>query len=515
MPRDCDVLILGAGPTGLALALWLAHFGVRLRIVDQAPEPGTTSRALVIHARILEFYEQIGLAEEIVARGLKMGAANLWVAGRQRARLVFGDMGEGISPFPYALIFPQDEHERLLIERLAALGIAVERPVAAVGLAQCDDGVTARLRRADGGEETVEAHYVAGCDGTHSFLRTALDVGFPGGTYAHLFYVADVEASGPAVNGELNLALDDAEFMAIFPLKGAGHARFIGTVKHEGEAQRDLTYADVSPRLVDRLGVSVVRVNWFSTYHVHHRVAVGFRRGRAFLLGDAAHIHSPVGGHGMNTGIGDAVNLAWKLAAVLQGRADAGLLDTYEPERRAFARRLVATTDRTFQFVNNDGAIARAVRVRLVPVLLPALFRLPAMRRLMFRTVSQTNVNYRGSPIGLGAAGRITAGDRLPWLRQPDGTDNFAPLRALAWHGQIRGEASEETARACAEAGLALHRFPWSNAAGAAGFARGAFYLVRPDGYIGLAASGEAGAIDEVTSPDDNLQAVFGYLVKQ
>ena len=180
----------------------------------------------------------------------------------------------------------------------------------------------ARLRRSDGSEQAVEAAFIAGCDGTHSIVREALKVGFPGGTYSHIFYVADVEASGRAMNGELNGGLDEADFLAIFPLKGAGRARFIGTVKREAEARHDLTFDDVSPRLINRLDIKVERVNWFSTYHVHHRVAGHFREGRAFLLGDAAHIHSPVGGQGMNTGIGDAVNLAWKLAVVLQRRAD-------------------------------------------------------------------------------------------------------------------------------------------------------------------------------------------------
>jgi 2-polyprenyl-6-methoxyphenol hydroxylase-like FAD-dependent oxidoreductase len=494
MQRDTDVLIVGAGPTGLALALWLAQFGVKLRIVDQAAVPGTTSRALVLHARILEFYEQLGLAQDIVAQGVNFAAANLWVGGERKARLYFGDMGKGISPFPYALVFPQDEHERFLIDRLAARGIAVERPVTAVAMAQRADGVTVRLPRADGFEESVEAAYVAGCDGTHSFLRKALGLDFAGGTYSHIFYVADVQATGRAMNGELNLALDDAEFLAIFPLKGAGRARFIGTVKRDAEARTDLTFADVSPRLLDRLDIAIERVNWFSTYRVHHRVAARFSDARAFLLGDAAHIHSPVGGQGLNTGIGDAVNLAWKLAAVLQGNADATLLDSYAPERSAFARRLVATTDRAFQFINNDGALARLVRVRLVPLLLPALFRLHALRRLMFKTVSQTNVHYRASPLSTGAAGRVSAGDRLPWLRQPDGTDNFAALRDLSWQAHVYGDASDEIARACREAALELHRFSWSEAAHAAGLARGALYLIRPDGYVGLAAAGDAAA---------------------
>ena len=491
MKPEIEVLIVGAGPTGLVLALWLSHFGVKVRIVDEAAEPGTTSRALAVHARILEFYDQIDLAREIVDSWLKMGAATLWVAGKEKGRIVFGDMGQGISPFPYALIFPQDEHERLLIDRLREMGVTVERSTELVGFEDQGARVAARLRRPDGSEQTVEAAFIAGCDGTHSIVREALKVGFPGGTYSHIFYVADVEASGRAMNGELNGALDEAEFLAIFPLKGAGRARFIGTVKREAEARHDLTFDDVSPRLINRLDIKVERVNWFSTYHVHHRVAEHFREGRAFLLGDAAHIHSPVGGQGMNTGIGDAVNLAWKLAAVLQGRADPSLLDSYEPERIAFARRLVATTDRAFQFINNDGPIARLVRVRLVPLLLPALFSFREVRRLMFLTVSQTNVNYRGSALSTGSAGRVQAGDRLPWVRQESGTDNFASLRSLDWQAHVYGDASIETEQACTQAGLSLRRFPWSEAASKTGIARNAFYLVRPDGYVGLAAASD------------------------
>ena len=193
----------------------------------------------------------------------------------------------------------------------------------------------------------------------------------------------------------------------------------------------------------------------------------------------------------MNTGIGDAINLAWKLAAVLQGRADPSLLDSYEPERIAFARRLVATTDRAFQFINKDGAIARFVRVRLVPLLMPALFSFREARRLMFLTLSQTNVNYRDMALAVGSAGRVQAGDRLPWVCQEDGTDNFASLRSLDWQAHVYGDASIEIEQACTRAGPSMRRFPWSEAAGKTGIARNAFYLVRPDGYVGLAAASD------------------------
>src|ERR1700730_10290213 len=378
--RDTDVLIIGAGPTGLVLALWLTRLGVRVRIVDKTAEPGTTARAVAVQARTLELYREGGHGDEVA-----------------------------------------------------------------------EGGAMPQLRRPDEAREDCEAAYVAGCDGAHSTVRETLEIGFPGGVYAHLFYVADVEASGAGMNGEVHVARDATYFLADFPLKGNGRARLIGTVREEAERPHEnLSWNDVSKRVIEWMPIDVSRVNWFSTYHVHHRVADHFRKGRAFLLGDAAHIHSPVGGQGMNTGIGDAVNLAWKLAAVLQGRADAALLDSYEPERIAFARRLVATTDRAFTGVTSAGAIARLVRLHIVPILFPVITKLSSLRRLMFRTISQTGVNYRGSSVSEGRAGTVHGGDRLPWVKvKVNGVelDNFTSLTSLDWQVHLYGDASGDAAR--------------------------------------------------------------------
>jgi 2-polyprenyl-6-methoxyphenol hydroxylase-like FAD-dependent oxidoreductase len=295
----------------------------------------------------------------------------------------------------------------------------------------------APLRRPDGRLDACEATFVAGCDGVHSRVRETLSIGSPGGTYEHLFYVADVEARGVVMNGDVHVALDRTEFLAVFPLKGRHRARLVGTVRDEMDKQReDLTWDDVSTRVIEWMRIDIDAVNGFSTYHVHHRVADQFRRGRAFLLGYAAHIHSPVGGQGMNTGIGDAVNLAWKLAAVLHGRADDRILDTYEAERIAFARRLVATTDQAFTGVTSSSATARVLRLHIVPVVLPTLLRSRAFQRVAFRTVSQTAINYRRSVLSESYAGGVHGGDRLPWVRlDRDGhdADNFAPLTSLDW----------------------------------------------------------------------------------
>jgi 2-polyprenyl-6-methoxyphenol hydroxylase-like FAD-dependent oxidoreductase len=406
------------------------------------------------------------------------------------------------------LILPQDVQERLLVEALAARGVHVERGVTLTALAQRDDAAEVALRHADGRTETGRWSWVAGCDGAHSAVRHALGVPFPGARYARVYYVADVDARGPVINGDLDLALDTSDFLAVFPLPGEGRARLIGTIVAavEHEARADVTWNDVGGRVLAHLPIQVERVNWFSTYHVHHRVAGTSRMGRAFLLGDAAHIHSPVGGQGMNTGLGDAVNLAWKLAMVVQGHAPEALLDTYTPERRAFALRLVATTDRAFTLISRDGPLARLVREHAVPAVLPRVFRLDAARRLLFRTVSQIAIQYRASALSEGTAGHVHAGDRRPWTG-----GNFAALAALDWQAHLygvpagdaaptpragqAGEASPATngpeareaalAGACAGLGLPLHRFPAD--AARAGVPPGTLCLVRPDGYVALA----------------------------
>ncbi|MEO5702037.1 MAG: FAD-dependent monooxygenase [Casimicrobiaceae bacterium] len=482
MNRDSrwDVLVAGAGPTGLVLALWLTRLGVRVRIVDKTDGVATTSRALVVHARTLEFYQQLGIAEDAVARGRKFAGVQLWSHGAVRGQVVLGDIGADLSPFPYMLILPQDVHERLLVDALDAAGVAVERGTELAAFIATDDAIFATLRRRDGMEESCVTSYLAGCDGAHSTVRHGMGVGFAGDAYAHLFYVADVKAGGAVMNGDLNLALDTSDFLAVFPLPGEGNARLIGTIERGSEdEQRALRWDDVSRGVLDHLPLEIHNINWFSTYHVHHRVAARFRAGRAFLLGDAAHIHSPVGGQGMNTGIGDAVNLAWKLALVIEGRADDRLLDTYESERIAFARRLVATTDRAFTFVTRDGSIARVVREDVAPRVIPELLHAEVARRFLFKTVSQIEIEYRDSALSIGKAGRTHGGDRLPWMGI-----NFEPLQSLQWQAHVYGEASDALVALSRELALALHVFPGSRDAG---LPADTLLLVRPDGYIALA----------------------------
>jgi 2-polyprenyl-6-methoxyphenol hydroxylase-like FAD-dependent oxidoreductase len=482
-----DVLIVGAGPAGLVLALWLTRQGVKVRIIDKTSEPGTTSRALAVQARTLELYQQLDLTEAVIANGHHVPATNIWVEGRPAARISLEDIGTGLTRYPFLQIFPQDQHEKLLIQRLEQVGVQVERSTECLDFDDSPDGILARLRGPDGAEQDCEARYIVGCDGARSRIRNVIGSGFPGGTYRQLFYVADVDATGAAANGELHIDLDEADFLGVFPITDKGRVRLIGTVRDERADRADsLEFGDVSDRAIRHMKLQVDKVNWFSTYHVHHRVTDHFRKGRAFLVGDAAHIHSPAGGQGMNTGIGDAINLAWKLESVLAGRAPDALLDTYESERIGFARRLVATTDRVFSFATAEGRLAEMVRTRIAPLILPLAARLDATRDFMFRTVSQIMLNYHDSSLSSGKAGQVRGGDRLPWVAT-DAADNHAPLKEIGWQAHVYGAAKPELSSWCTAHGLRLHVFTWQPEHQAAGLARDALYLLRPDTYVALA----------------------------
>jgi 2-polyprenyl-6-methoxyphenol hydroxylase-like FAD-dependent oxidoreductase len=481
------VLITGAGPTGLVLALWLTKIVIPVRLIDQSEKPGTTSRALVLHARNLEFYRQLGIDQVAIERSIPFKVANLWLHGKKIGTASFGDLGVNISPYPYALIFPQDLHEQMLVEQLELLGIRVERNTTLLSFRSTENKVVAQIKKKNGEEETYEAAYLAGCDGAHSIARKELGIEFAGGTYQDIFYVADLQAEGAAADGQMHGALDDADFLAIFPMKGKGRIRLVGSVRRDLQQKEHLAWDDVSQHIIQVMKIDVKEVKWFSTYHVHHRVASHFQQGNVFLLGDAAHIHSPVGGQGMNTGIGDAVNLAWKLGAVLQGTSPASLLPTYETERIAFARQLVDTTDRAFVFVTARGRLATWVRLHLVPLLIPFLFRFAFVRRKMYKILSQTSIRYPKSPISAGNAGRIKGGDRLPWVNFPDGTNNYESLRSMDWQLHCYGEASASLQQTAKEKHIALHIFPWNKTAQTAGLKQEAFYLIRPDGHVALA----------------------------
>lgn len=472
------VLIVGAGPTGLVLAIWLRKKGIPVRIVDQSSGPGLTSRALVVHARTLEFYQQLGFADQLIEAGILVHELVIRRGGKIVAKPQLAAFGKDLTPFPHILFCSQDVHEEILVKILKDLGTEVERNTNLVEFRQDKDRVHSVLSGPKGREE-FSSDYLCGCDGAHSTVRKELGIGFPGGTYEHIFYVADVLVEKEAMDRGLEVALGKNDFCIVMPIRLKDSVRLTGIVPPEKELKKDIQYEDIDEVVKGNAGLKVKKVRWFSIYHVHHRVAYNFKKGRVFLAGDAGHIHSPVGGQGMNTGIGDAVNLAWKIADVLLKKSDKKILESYEPERVAFAKVLIRSTDTAFKMVTNSSWWASYFRYYLVPVLLAFITRFKVVLKLMFSVVSQTRIHYRDSFLSEGKVGAIHAGDRLPWLG-----NNYDSLNILDWQVHIYGKASLELKKITDGRALKLFEFEFSQKARRKGFVQDAVYLIRPDGHI-------------------------------
>ena len=499
---DTDVLIVGAGPTGLMLANQLARRGVRIRIIDRHAGPARESRALGVQARTLEIYSHLGIADRAVALGKKADGAVLWAEGRRAARVPLGDIGRDVSPYPYLLVLGQDDNERLLGDALRARGLGVEWNTELVGLAQDSDHVTATLKNADGTRSEVRVPWLAGCDGARSTVRELNGIAFEGAPYQHVFFVADVQMTGSMVPELLNVYLWRSGFHLVFPMRETDHWRIVGILPPQLRGRDNLTFEETIPTLRHEVGsqLSFQACNWFSTYRIHHRRAARFHDRRCFLLGDAAHVHSPVGGQGMNTGLQDAYNLAWKLALVVSGRAAAALVHSYEDERLPVANHLLKRTDRFFSIVVSDSWLVGLLRTRVMPKIMGLALRTAAVQRIVFRTISQTGIRYRGSPLSEALASLPEngprPGDRFPWLRlrfQPNGRleDLYGKLDDTRFTLLVFGQAAPP--RGIPELGDRLHiqELPSDPAndreLARARIPRPSFYLLRPDGHIGLA----------------------------
>jgi 2-polyprenyl-6-methoxyphenol hydroxylase-like FAD-dependent oxidoreductase len=383
-------------------------------------------------------------------------------------------------------------------EKLRDIGGAVQWNTELVALAQEADRVVATLKHADGTRRRLAAKWVAGCDGAHSAVRELNGITFPGAPYEHIFFVADTEVTGPMVPDEVNAYVWKMGFHLLFPMRGRDHWRVVGIVPPELRGRDDLAFDAVVPSVRAAVGddLSFKSCSWFSTYRIHHRAAARFRAGRCFVLGDAAHIHSPVGAQGMNTGLQDAYNLAWKLALVVKGRAGAALLNSYEEERIPVARRLLNTTDRAFKLIVSDSWLAGMLRVKVLARVVAFAMARKSIQAFAFRTISQTGIHYRDVHLSqnLGAASRDAprAGDRFPWMKlDADGRalDTLA-LDDTKFNLLVVGQnAPSADVIGCGDL-LAVHTVP-TNASNDRELARcrvphPSFYLLRPDGHVGL-----------------------------
>jgi 2-polyprenyl-6-methoxyphenol hydroxylase-like FAD-dependent oxidoreductase len=497
-----EVLIVGAGPTGLSLACQFVRHGVECVVVEQNGGVTPYSKAIGVHARTLEIYEQLGLAREAVEGGTIAGKARLLSGGEVRGEFNLSDVGQGMSPYPYVLMLEQSKNERLLYDYLKGRGGDVRWETALESFSQTDEGVTALVKTVGGDSQTVEARYLVGCDGAKSPVRHALGLAFEGSTFERTFYVADAQVDWGFAHDGLTVSLSKETFVLFFPLKGERRYRVVGVFPEEfAKDEGEILYEEIEARIKAEaeLELDLHDVEWFSTYKVHTRHVSSFSAGRCFLAGDSAHIHSPAGAQGMNTGIQDAYNLAWKLALALKGRAGEKLLDTYNEERLENARNLLRTTDRMFQLAAGPEWLLSFLRTNVFPAVAGFLFSLDLVKRLVFPLVSQIGINYRHGSLsrhdGDGEF-KVKAGDRMPYF-MVGGRSVYDRLREPKFHLLTFTDEQESVPTSVGEeerlyADLVdFHALPLGPEAAEAFGADGPFtVLLRPDNYVGYISAG-------------------------
>ncbi len=415
------VLIVGAGPSGLMMAAQLLRYGVQPIIIDIKRGPTDESKALAVQARSLEIYRQMGVIDRILKDGKQAQAVSFNRSGKQLAKLQFSNVGEGQTLFPFIHLYQQSKNERLLLEFLTLNCCPVYWETTLTSLKQTAEMVEAQLQSGEN-MHTLQCDYVVGADGAHSMVRKQSGIAFSGDTYQHEFYLADVELNNETLNGnEVQLYLEKRGFSAFFPMPEINRYRIIGNLPDILSKDENLQVEDVLPYLnnITGLPVNIAHNYWFTTYRLHHRMADKFRQQRCFLVGDAAHIHSPVGGQGMNTGLQDAYNLAWKLAGVVNNQLRASILDSYSAERMPIAKDLLGTTDRVFSFLMSGSVFSNLFKRWLLPLALKWVWSKNSIREEFFKRVSQIGISYRDSSINLNVsqATQVKAGDRLPYLK--------------------------------------------------------------------------------------------------
>ncbi|MDD5199293.1 MAG: FAD-dependent monooxygenase [Terrimicrobiaceae bacterium] len=473
-----DALVVGAGPVGLTMAAELARYGLSVRIIDKAPQPTDKSKALVLWSRTLELMDRMGCTASFVAAGFKAPGASVSAGGQQLAHL---SLGEVASPYPYALMIPQSDTERLLTQHLQSLGITPERTVELMHFSDSADGVVSTLRHADGREESVESSWLLGCDGAHSTVRHQLGLEFQGNTLNSDWVLADVHLSGVPNAAQVNVMWHSDGVLVIFPITESRFRVIADVEKPPGETHRaDPTMEEIQA-VLDRRGPGGIQASepiWLAAFRINERKVADYRAGRVFLAGDAAHVHSPAGGQGMNTGMQDACNLAWKLALVSRGLcAPTPLLESYSLERSAVGDQVLKGAGRMTTIATMRGGLQQSIRNHVASL----VFGLPPVRHAMADALTELSIGYPDSPLsvrGSSAHAGPQAGRRAP-IREGEAPVGAGDTPRFA----LFAKADDRTAALLAKYPNLVEprvREP---------FEPGGIWLVRPDGYVAAAAA--------------------------
>ena len=442
---NTDVIIIGAGPTGLSLACQLIRYGIDFVVVEKNETVTPYSKAIGVQARTLEIYDQMELAQPAIERGTIANRVRLIEGGEVRGEMHLGNFGKDFSQYPYMLMLEQSKNEELLYEFIRNHGRDVSWKTELESFSQDENGVIAQVKLPSGESQTINGKYLVGCDGSKSAVRHGLGLTFEGSTFERLFYVADARVDWELPHDALHVCLARDVFVAFFPMPGQDRYRIIGTFpESRNEDDREVVYEEIEREVKEqvKLSLDISDVRWFSLYKVHSRRVNKFSEGRCFVAGDAAHIHSPAGAQGMNTGIQDAYNLAWKLAFVVKGAAAESLLDTYNEERLANAKRLLDTTDRMFELAAGSSWLMSFIRTTIFPPVAGFMASLEAVSKRVFPLISQIGINYRDDDLLSEHTDEefedVKAGDRLPYFLV-DGKSIFDRLKAPKFHVLLFG----------------------------------------------------------------------------
>lgn len=428
MKNETDVLIVGAGPAGLMMACQLALRNIPFRIIDKKSFGVQYSGALIIQARSLEIFHQMGIAQSAIENGILANEIKLVFNGTKSVILPVKDIGKDLTQFPHLLMLEQSKTEQILADYIQKYGHSIERETELIRFTQDADGVTSFLIGSNGETEVIRSKYLIAADGAHSTVRKQLKIPFTGTSDPISLFVTDCICEADFQSDQICFSFSDETTAGFFPLPG-GRWRIDGVISSEQAIKTPLFFKDIAKNIAGktRINVKISQPGWFSTFQINERCAQTFQQNKCFLVGDAAHIHSPVGAQGMNTGLQDSYNLAWKLEMVITGKLKPELLNSYSAEREVIAKNVVRGTQRVFKFLTSRNFILKWVRVYalsyiLRPVL-PLLIKQKVIRNFVFKRISEIGVQYRKNYFSHQTSlGRFRScapkpGDRLPHLR--------------------------------------------------------------------------------------------------
>jgi 2-polyprenyl-6-methoxyphenol hydroxylase-like FAD-dependent oxidoreductase len=483
--QTTQVLILGAGPTGLSLAAQLIRHGVDFILLEKKDTTTKLSKALVVQARTMEIFQELGIADEAIRRGLPTTGLRLFFHSKLRVAVDLNGLGRGLSEFTFALSLEQSKTEKLLLEYIERHGKSVEWNSEISGFEQDENGVTIHYKSENGEKRKANAKYLVGCDGADSLVRHKLGLTFEGDTAPRLFYVADVVLESSVIKGGfLYMFPIHKGFVLFFPMEGENHYRIIGVLPPDADMNKEHQFSEIDVPAQIKVDLTIKELRWFSTYKVHSRKANAFMKSRCFIAGDAGHIHTPAGGQGMNTGIQDAYNLAWKLAYTLRGETNPNILKSYDSERGGNAKQLLRTTDQLFDLMSGVNPFWSAFRLWLFPPIIRLVANNRFTQKLIFPRLGQIGIAYPDSNLTRKSrVGKVKAGDRMHYFVFANGRSIFSFLKEPVFKLIYFGDRKMENP--LGETGIKLSFMSFAEIPESIfGKAMDFFILLRPDNHV-------------------------------